>query len=614
MASSEVKKIFLGPKGTNGILFALVLLPNLIAALLEGISFAMILLAFSMLGADSRPDLSTSWLQAFSILAVWLKTLSSAEAFTFFISIAIGLQVLRSLFTYFGAVASIFLGTRMQIEAQHKVYRQILNFSFPFVSRYKVGDLVEYTSTPATMIRIVMDELNKGVVSVLAIFASLTVMFFLSPSLTWLALGVFGCLGLFQKLVIRKISKISESVSSHLVDFNKHIVQSLHGLRAIYTFDRQKTMMGNISSTLHQLAAATKKLYLWNHTSAPINEILGIVLVGVFLLIGQIQEKSAAALPLLLTFITIVYRLNGRMQALLVSVNTVAMNWGAIVRLEEILTHKDKEFASTGHIEFPALKQGITFDHVDLCYLKGQQPAIRAFSAEISKGSTVAFVGHSGAGKSSVIDLLIRLYEPTSGRILIDDTDLQQIHVSSWRQMLGVVSQDAFIFNESIAENIRFGQLEAPLEDIVAAAKMAGAHEFINRLPHGYQTIVGERGYRLSGGERQRIALARALIREPEILILDEATSSLDSQSEQLIQEAIDRFRGVKTVILIAHRLSTVTLADAIFVMEKGCIIERGTHEELLKKEGAYFRYWALQVRNEQTGEAQETILSSITI
>lgn len=611
MASSEVKKIFLGSKGKNCILFVLVLIPNFIAALLEGISFSMILLAFSMLSPGARPDFSATWFNTFPSLSAWLDALPYAKAFTFFISAAILLQVLRSLFTYFGSIASIFLGTRMQIEAQHKVYQQILSFSFPFVSRYKVGDLVEYTTTPGTVIRVIMNELNQGVVSILAILSSIIVMFLLSPSLTWLAIGVFGCFGLLQKLILRKIAKISEAASNHLVDFNKHIVQSLHGLRVIFIFDRQKTMINNISSTLLNLAAALKKLYLWHHSSVPINEILGVVLVGVFLIIGQAQENGQSALPLLLTFITIVYRLNGRMQCLLLSVNSIAMNWGAISRFEEILSNKGKEYASDGKVVFSGLQKEIVLDNVGLCYLEGQQPAIKAFSTTISKGMTVAFVGHSGAGKSSIVDLLIRLYEPSQGHITIDGFELKDFTVGSWRNALGVVSQDTFIFNETIADNIRFGYLEATLEDIIAAAKMAGAHEFINRLPQGYLTVVGERGYRLSGGERQRIALARALIRDPEILILDEATSSLDTHSERLIQEALDQFRGIKTVILVAHRLSTVVMADRILVMEKGELIESGTHETLLRKEGVYARYWAMQAKKEQCDEVPEFSITS---
>jgi ATP-binding cassette subfamily B protein/subfamily B ATP-binding cassette protein MsbA len=455
-----------------------------------------------------------------------------------------------------------------------------------------------------------MEELNKGIVSLLAILASLTVMFLLSPSLTWLALGVFGCLGILQKLVIHQIAKISRAVSDHLVSFNKHIVQSLHALRAIYTFDRQKAVMANISSTLYKLAESIKKLYLWNHVSGPVNEILGIILVGVFLIIGQTQEKSPAALPLLLTFITIVYRMNNRMQMLLNSFNSVAVNWGAILRLEEILKKKDKEFAVNGNIAFTGLQKEIVLNQVNLHYIEGQQPAIKNLSMKIPKGATIAFVGHSGAGKSSIIDLLVRLYAPSSGQILIDDFDLQQLDISTWRKSLGVVSQDTFIFNDSIADNIRFGQLDAKLEQVIEAAKMAGAHEFISGLPEKYQTIVGERGYRLSGGERQRIALARALIRDPEILILDEATSSLDSNSERLIQSALNQFQGTKTIIIVAHRLSTVVKADCIFVMEKGTIIEKGTHDELLKNRGVYAHYWNMQAHQESKLGNVESVAS----
>ncbi len=602
MALPEVRKIFFGHKGKNALLFGLILLPNFLAALLEGISFGMLLFAFSMLSSESRIHMQTTWVQTlFPTVSMWIDTLSSSEAFTFFTSLAILLQVTRSFFTYLGSVASVFLGTRMQVEAQRKVYEQIFKFSFAFVSRYKVGDLVEYMNTPATMMRVVMDELNKGITSLLAIMASLTLMFILSPSLTLLAIVVFGGFSLLQKFIMRKISKISEKVSSHLVEFNKHIVQSLQGLRAIYIFHRQTSMMSHISATLHRLSATIKKLYLWGHASGPIHEILGILLVGVFLLLGQTQEKGAQALPLFLTFITVVYRINGRIQMLLFSVNALATHWGSVLRLEEILSKRGKEFTSHGGIIFSGLRSTIMLHQVDLLYAEGHSPAIVNFSATIPKGSTIAFVGHSGAGKSSIVDLFAGLYNPTSGSVLIDEVDLRNFDIGSWRQALGVVSQDTFIFNETIEENIRFGHVDAPFEKIIEAAQMAGAHDFIEKLPEGYQTLVGERGYRLSGGERQRIALARVLVRNPEILILDEATSNLDSESEHLIQKALAKFRGVKTIILVAHRLSTIVDADCIFVMEKGEIVERGTHETLLKEEGIYARYFALQAQRQVT-------------
>jgi ATP-binding cassette subfamily B protein/subfamily B ATP-binding cassette protein MsbA len=204
---------------------------------------------------------------------------------------------------------------------------------------------------------------------------------------------------------------------------------------------------------------------------------------------------------------------------------------------------------------------------------------------------------------------LIQLYEPTEGQILIDGENLKNYEVGSWREKLGVVSQDTFIFNESIEENIRFGKLEASLDQIIEAAKLAHAHEFISQLSQGYQTMVGERGYRLSGGERQRLALARVFLRDPDILILDEATSSLDSYSEQLIQDALSAmFQKKKTVIMIAHRLSTILKADQILVLDKGRLVEQGDHHQLLKKEGAYFHFWKLQSEYHEKKQNYSTI------
>jgi ATP-binding cassette subfamily B protein/subfamily B ATP-binding cassette protein MsbA len=204
-------------------------------------------------------------------------------------------------------------------------------------------------------------------------------------------------------------------------------------------------------------------------------------------------------------------------------------------------------------------------------------------------------VGESGAGKSSIADLLIGLYEPTSGQVLVDGLALQSYSLESWRKGLGVVGQDTFIFNQSILENIRYGLPQATADEVRDAAHLAQADGFISSLPQGYDTVVGERGYRLSGGQRQRIALARAILMQPEILILDEATSALDSQSERLVQEALNQFERDRTVLVIAHRLSTIVRADQIIVLEKGQVVEQGNHQELLELDGKYAHYWALQ-------------------
>jgi ATP-binding cassette subfamily B protein/subfamily B ATP-binding cassette protein MsbA len=220
---------------------------------------------------------------------------------------------------------------------------------------------------------------------------------------------------------------------------------------------------------------------------------------------------------------------------------------------------------------------------------------LRDISFSLTKGQLVALVGPSGAGKSSIADLLTALYSPTSGQILIDGKPLNRFDLASWQQRLGVVSQDTFLFNATIAENIAFGTPGASQADIEASCQAAQATDFIENLPDSYETLVGERGYRLSGGQRQRLSLARAILRDPELLILDEATSALDSQSERLVQEAIERFERNHTVLVIAHRLSTIVNADQILVLDSGLIVQRGTHKHLLAQEGLYQKLWMQQ-------------------
>jgi len=273
----------------------------------------------------------------------------------------------------------------------------------------------------------------------------------------------------------------------------------------------------------------------------------------------------------------------------------LAENAGEFDRLREILEPQEKEFSRLGGKLFKGLENEIKFHRVWLQYSPDQEPALKDVSFDIEKGKVTALVGGSGAGKSSIADLLVGLYEPTQGEVLVDGINLNEYSMSSWRSRLGVVSQDTFIFNESILENIRYGKLDATEAEVRESAVAAQADQFIQNLPNGYHTVVGERGYRLSGGQRQRLALARSILKQPEILILDEATSALDSHSEHLVQEALREFQRDRTVLVIAHRLSTIVNADQIIVLENGEVVERGSHEALLKRKGKYLEYWRLQ-------------------
>ena len=264
--------------------------------------------------------------------------------------------------------------------------------------------------------------------------------------------------------------------------------------------------------------------------------------------------------------------------------------------LNSFLNDSDKQFRRRGGKPFVAIERDIKLRNVCLRYAPELEPALTNINLILPKGQTIALVGSSGAGKSSVADLLAGLYEPTEGEILVDGTNLATFDLVSWQQRLGVVSQDTFLFNATIAENIAFGTPGIKRQDIEKVAEQAQAARFIRELPDGFETLVGERGYRLSGGQRQRLSLARAILRDPELLILDEATSALDSESERLVQQAIDRFERKHTVLVIAHRLSTIVNADLICVLANGEIVEKGTHSELISLDGRYAALWSQQV------------------
>lgn len=597
--SDPLFPLFMGPKCRHLLTLLFVLIPSALAALLEGLSFGLILLAFSVLNGEKLSSFSVYTSLTPYLPVAWLEQLSSQGLFILCVIAAILFQALRSATSFVGQYWTIALATRIQASAQAKVYEQILSLSFPCVSRYKVGDLIEYARTPVTLIGSVMDVLSRLLVSGFMIIVSIVVLWLLSPLLTVIAFTLFLLVACSQKFLFRKMASESKRLTDLIVDFSKHTIQSLHGLRSIYTNNRQSDVYNTILITLDRIARTGRKINLWNNSFISLNEIMGIILVGLCLIAGGFLLKDGGKLlPVLLTFISVTYRLNTRVQIALNALGSLASNLASFRRLREILSREDKEFAPIGGKAFTEIKRHIEFKDVVLQYAGQSQRAVNRFSFVLPQGKVTAFVGASGAGKSSLIDLLVRLYEPTSGHIEIDGTPLQNYDVGSWRNALGVVSQDTFIFNDSIEDNIRFGLLKASEKEVVEAAKAAQAHEFIARLPEKYNTLLGERGYRLSGGERQRIALARALLRKPQVLILDEATSNLDSQSESLIQDALEKFQEERTVIIIAHRLSTIVKADCILVLENGQLIEQGTHHELLEKEGHYAHYWKLQAQH----------------
>jgi len=543
---TPIWNIFVGPGYSNCKYLLIILIPNLLAAVLEGGTFGLILLAFSALEGKQIQDFHIpSWFP----LTDWLSTLSSIRLFYFFVLSAIGFQAFRGLVSFISLHGTSLLSLKVQTAAQKQVYHQIFKFSFPFVSQYKIGDLNEYVKGPSVFIPALFSYANQVLVSFFMIFGLIFVLFWISPMLTVLTLIFFGLFALIQKLIIKKIGKFSGQLTSHLFEFSHQTVQALQGIRPIHVFHRHDYMINKVAELLGRIAKCSKRTYFWNNIIPTMNETVNVLLVGGILIIGSfvLTQGNGETISNLLTYIVLTYRLATRSQICMGALGGCGLLFGSIQRLNEILDDVDKEYLPHGGKELKCWSNQIEFHQVSLQYPKSNKLALDDVSFSIQKGSMAAFVGLSGAGKSSVLDLILGLHVPTGGEIRIDGHSLNSFSHESWRRRVGVVSQDIFIFNETIEENIRFGDAEASHLQIQKAAALAGISEFIEHLPGKYQTLIGERGYRLSGGERQRIALARALLKNPEILVLDEATSNLDSVSEQMIQQSLKQMQKSKT-------------------------------------------------------------------
>ena len=595
---SPAYKVILATISRNRWLVGLVFCFNLFAALFEGSTFGIIFLALGILTSDQSATSQKNVLSNIPGASALLGHLSQGQLFVSLIALAVALQVLRSIMQYLGNVSAGYLANRIKVQMTERVFNQVMQLSFACASHYKVGDLLSYVNSSGTTVQRQISLLNEVLLNSLVAIAYAAVVIAISPPLSAVTLVLSASFLAIQKYLLPRIRQTSKDIVQVSVSLSKELTESIQALRLIHTFARQRATVQRIRNLQQDLVPLLDRQLRLLNLNGPLGQILTILIVGILLIAGFLLLNRSAqwVLPSLIVFMSAFNRLATQCQVLVGIANQFANNSGNLARLNEILSPEDKQFTRWGGIAFEKLHDAIAFDCVTLRYASDtQDPALQDLSFQMKKGTTTALVGASGAGKSSIADLLIALYEPTAGAILVDGLDLRDYSLESWRDNLGVVSQDTFIFNTTILDNIRYGLPTASADDAVEAAKRAQAHKFISQLPDGYETIVGERGYRLSGGQRQRVALARAILKQPEILILDEATSALDSQSERLVQEALNQFQRDRTVLVIAHRLSTVVNADEIIVLERGRIVERGNHQTLLALGGLYAEYWHLQ-------------------
>lgn len=482
-------------------------------------------------------------------------------------------------------------------DLRQKMLRKMLDLPLSFFSEERKGDLMSRFSADVQEVEwSIMGVMEALVREPIVITGSLAYMLWVSPALTGFVFGLLLFSGIIIGGIGKSLRKQSGEAQSRLGLVMSLVEETLGGLRILKGFNAERWQGERFGRENDGYARTITRLSRRRDLASPLSEFLGISIASVLLWYGAKQVFAGHITgPTFITFLYAFYSITEPAKAFSAATYSIRKGMGALERVEAVLDAdvaiRDSETAlEIGHFE-----KKIEFRNVSFQYQNAERGALENIQFELQKGKVVALVGASGAGKSTIADLLPRFYDPTEGQILLDGKDLRDLRLRDLRSLMGIVSQEAILFNDTVRNNIAFSTTDASAKDVESAARAANAHEFIIQLPEGYDTNIGDRGSKLSGGQRQRLTIARALLKNPPILILDEATSALDSESEKLVQAALERLLENRTALVIAHRLSTVQHADEIIVLDAGRIVERGTHESLMREGRVYRKLVELQ-------------------
>jgi ATP-binding cassette, subfamily B, putative efflux pump len=505
--------------------------------------------------------------------------------------------VLRPPIEYYRQYFAQWIGNKVLYDIRDHLFTHIQKLSLRFYSNRKVGEVISRVIHDVEQTKnFVITGLMNIWLDLATILIAIAIMLQLNVWLTLVAISMFPFYGFSIKYFYQRLRKLTRTRSQALADVQGHLHERVQGMNVIRSFANEDYEQTQFAVRNQRFLAKALDHTAWNaKTFAVVNTVTDIAPLLVLFVSALFVLNGSLELGAMSAFVLYMERLYGPLRRLVNSSTTLTQSIASMDRVFEFIDEKyditDKEGADV----LTDVKGAVTFEHVTFSYDNETAPALQDIHLNIPAGQTVALVGMSGGGKSTLVSLIPRFYDVTKGRILIDGKDIRDLVVRSLRDNIGMVLQDNILFSDSVKSNIKIGKPDATDEEVIQAAKAANAHEFICKLENGYDTEVGERGVKLSGGQKQRIAIARVFLKNPPVLIFDEATSALDLESEHFIQEALEKLARDRTTFIVAHRLSTITNADTIVVIEDGKVVEQGTHKELMEKQGSYYKLYSVQ-------------------